>query len=174
MMEIMGEPNKDFNEAIKYIRDVVQKRVDEAYKKGVNDGSLDVKIRTEGAYQKGFTDGKEYGLDEADMREAVSYQKGLSDAWEAAKKIIVLPSCGGINGKVMMAVFGTIDINEVFDKFCPFEAIEKLKIYEEKQKNKDVDKDACQGCVWEGRYDGDCAMCSNNYRELYRPKDFVF
>lgn len=50
MMEIMGEPNKDFNEAIKYIRDVAQKRVDEAYKKGVNDGSLDVKIRTEGTY----------------------------------------------------------------------------------------------------------------------------
>ena len=50
MMEIMGEPNKDFNEAIKYIRDVAQKRVDEAYKKGVNDRSLDVKIRTEGTY----------------------------------------------------------------------------------------------------------------------------
>lgn len=137
-MEIMGEPNKDFNEAIKYMRDAAQKRVDEAYKKGVNDGSLDVKIRTEGAYQKGFNDGKEYGLDEADMREAVSYQKGLSDAWEAAKKIGVLPSCGGIDGRAMMAVFGTVDISEVFNKFCPSEAIAKLKIYEEQKNNNEI------------------------------------
>ena len=31
------------------------------------------------AYQRGLEDGKEYGLDESDMREAVSYQRGLED-----------------------------------------------------------------------------------------------
>ena len=31
------------------------------------------------AYQRGLEDGKEYGLEESDMREAVSYQRGLED-----------------------------------------------------------------------------------------------
>ena len=121
------------------------------------------------AYQKGFNDGKEYGLDEADMREAVSYQKGLSDAWEVARKIVFDSNEGGIRLLDFPTIFGNSTIQQVFRKNSAAEAIVKLKTYEE-QKNKDVDKDVCRGCVWEGRYDGDCAMCSNNYRELYTPK----
>ena len=44
--------------------DKIDQKVDEAYQKGINDGSLDAKQRVEGAYQK-----------------------GLTDAWEAARKI---------------------------------------------------------------------------------------
>jgi len=58
MMETMGKPDKDLNEAMKHICDVMQKRIDDAYKRGIDDGSLDVKQRAEGAYQKGFEDGK--------------------------------------------------------------------------------------------------------------------
>lgn len=137
-MEIMGEPNKDFNEAIKYMRDAAQKRVDEAYKKGVNDGSLDVKIRTEGAYQKGFNDGKEYGLDEADMREAVSYQKGLSDAWEIARKIVFDSNEGGIRLLDFPTIFGNSTIQQVFRKNSAAEAIAKLKTYEEQKNNNEI------------------------------------
>lgn len=164
-MEIMGKPNKDFYETMRHMCDAVQKRVDEAYKKGVNDGSLDVKIRTEGAYQKGFNDGKEYGLDEADMREAVSYQKGLSDAWEAAKKIVLSVDEGGLSVQDLSKIFESEGSHYVLRKYSASEAINKIKEYEEKK-----DRDVCRGCIWEGRYDGDCAMCSNNYRELYTPK----
>lgn len=41
-----------------YINEHYGELQDEAYKKGINDGSLDVKQRVEGAYQKGFEDGK--------------------------------------------------------------------------------------------------------------------
>ena len=37
----------------------IRKKVDEAYQRGINDGSLDVKQRVEGAYQRGFDDGKD-------------------------------------------------------------------------------------------------------------------
>ena len=41
-----------------YINEHYGQLQDEAYQKGINDGSLDVKQRVEGAYQKGFEDGK--------------------------------------------------------------------------------------------------------------------
>ena len=41
-----------------YINEHFGSLQDEAYQKGINDGSLDVKQRVEGAYQKGFEDGK--------------------------------------------------------------------------------------------------------------------
>ena len=117
------------------------------------------------AYQKGFNDGKEYGLDEADMREAVSYQKGLSDAWEAAKKIVLSVDEGGLSVQDLSKIFESEGSHYVLRKYSASEAINKIKEYEEKK-----DRDVCRGCIWEGRYDGDCAMCSNNYRELYTPK----
>lgn len=47
-----------------YINEHYGQMQDEAYRKGINDGSLDVKQRVEGAYQR-----------------------GLEDAWDAARKL---------------------------------------------------------------------------------------
>ena len=41
-----------------YINEHYGQMQDEAYQKGINDGSLDVKQRVEGAYQRGLEDGK--------------------------------------------------------------------------------------------------------------------
>ena len=49
-----------------------------------------------------------------------------------------MPSYGGIDGRVMMAVFGTVDISEVFNKFCPSEVIAKLKTYEEQKNDNEI------------------------------------
>ena len=38
MIETMGKPYKDIDEAVKHILDDVQKRIDEAYQKGAEDG----------------------------------------------------------------------------------------------------------------------------------------
>ena len=95
---------------------------DEAYERGYGIG-----------YQKGFEDGKENGLDESDMREAVSYQRGLNDAWECAKKLF--------------STMSETEIEKVFPvewksgfsglmQMKPQYAIEKLKAYEEKQNDK--------------------------------------
>ena len=89
------------------------------------------------AYQKGFNDGKEYGLDESDMREAVSYQRGLDDAWEAAKKIALNPGEGGLRGEELHKMFDCYTLQQVFRKCSVQQAIAKLKAYEEKQKADD-------------------------------------
>ena len=36
MMETMGKPDKDLNEVVKHICDVMQKRIDEAYQRGLD------------------------------------------------------------------------------------------------------------------------------------------
>lgn len=61
----------------------LDKELEEAYQKGVHEGSLDVKERVEGAYQKGY----EAGQHEATTLE---YQQGLDDAWEMAKRIVLI------------------------------------------------------------------------------------
>ena len=111
MMETMGKPDKDINESMKHICDVVQKRIDEAY-------------------QRGLKDGKEYGLDESDMREAVSYQKGLADAWAAARKLFSSMADSDIE-KVFPIEWNNGGFNALIN-LRPQEVIEKLKAYEEK------------------------------------------
>lgn len=110
-METMGKPYKDLDEAMKHICDVMRKRIDEAYKRGINDGSLDVKQRAEGAYQK-----------------------GLEDAWEAARKIAQQWE-EDTNTEHRLVIDDSIRIT--LDSMTASEAIDKLKVYEEKQKAKD-------------------------------------
>ena len=133
-METMGKPDKNINESMKHICDVVQKRIDEAY-------------------QKGFNDGKEYALDESDMREAVSYQRGLDDAWEAAKKLSWAEKYGGY-GDRLDKVFDRTDTFD-FLEYSPNEAIEKLKAYEEKQKADDEIKVGDTVSIKDDRRKGD-------------------
>ena len=59
-----------------------------------------------------------------------AYQRGLNDAWEAAKKIIEMPD------PPYWGVFSEYK-SDLFGKITASEAIEKLKAYEEKQKAAD-------------------------------------
>ena len=63
-----------------------------------------------------------------------AYQRGLEDAWEAARKISVIELNGGLTGKELMKIYGTMDIHKIYDDNTASEAIAKLKAYEEKQK----------------------------------------
>lgn len=118
-METMGKPDKSLDETVKHICDVVQERIDEAY-------------------HKGWEYGKEYGSGEADMREAVSYQKGLDDAWEAARRISILESDGGYSWKEMKSIFGTDSASEIYMRHTASEAINKIKAYEEKKADDEI------------------------------------
>ena len=114
MMETMGMLDNDLNEAMKHVCDVIQKKIDEAY-----------------------NDGKKYGLDESDMREAVSYQRGLDDTWKAAKKVVLCADEGGLSIEKLNKIFDCFTIQQVFRRYTVSEVIEKLKAYEEKQKAED-------------------------------------
>lgn len=89
-----------------------QKRVDEAYQRGINDGSLDVKQRVEGAYQR-----------------------GLDEAWECARKLFSTMSDSDIE-KAFPIEWNNGGFNALMN-LQPQKAIEKLKAYEEKQKADD-------------------------------------
>lgn len=102
-----------------------QKAIDEAYQKGVHDGSLDVKQRVDGAYQKGY----EVGQHEATTLE---YQQGLDDAWEAARKICNEPEDGGLPAGAVVELFGR---NGPILGCSAQNAINKIKAYEEQQKH---------------------------------------
>lgn len=106
-------------------QDLARAAYDEAYQKGVHDGSLDVKQRVDGAYQKGY----EAGQHEATTLE---YQQGLNDAWECAKYLFSEMSNTEIN-----LVFPQEWNNGGFKALMalhPQDAIDRIKTYEEQKK----------------------------------------
>ena len=88
------------------------------------------------AYKKGLHDG------ESKCGYCNEYQRGLDDAWKAAKKIFGYEIDGGIPIDEVGRVFGysedaTFCTADIIRRNTAQEAIEKLKAYEEKQKADD-------------------------------------
>ena len=80
------------------------------------------------AYKKGLHDG------ESKCGYCNEYQRGLDDAWEAARKIV----CDeGIDMNTLCTIFRRGCSDSVIRDYSAAEAIEKLKAYEEKQKADD-------------------------------------
>ena len=95
---------------------------------------------------------KAYKEEQKSIDEA--YQRGLTDAWNAVK--------------ALFQTFGTESACIIMKNDNVHGAIDRLKAHEDHR-----DKDLCGGCIWEDRFDGDCSMCSNNYRWLYRAKETI-
>lgn len=75
---------------------------------------------------------------EKDMRDVGErhYQRGLSDAWDAARKISSMDS-----SKTRDEIFGLVITSNIFDENTASEAIEKIRQYEqEKEEIIDPDK----------------------------------
>ena len=115
-----------------YINEHYGQMQDEAYKRGINDGSLDVKLRVEGAYQR-----------------------GLDDAWEAARKIVADTDHGGFAMGALCEIFDTRSYTYIMNENTAQEAVDKIKAYEDEQKKKDRIEvgDEVERYV-DGRYDG--------------------
>ena len=96
-----------------YINEHYGELQDEAYQRGINDGSLDVKQRVEGAYQK-----------------------GLEDAWEAARRIVVDTDHGGLALGTLSEIFGTQSCSYIMRENTAQEAIDKIKAYEDKRSDR--------------------------------------
>lgn len=112
----------------------LDKELEEAYQKGAHEGSLYVKERVDGAYQKGY----EVGQHEATTLE---YQCGLNDAWECAKRIALVKTdkdCPYFTVTELEKIFGCSTYQSVFDTYSASEAIEKIKVYEERQKSDEI------------------------------------
>ena len=81
-------------------------------------------------YKQGYKDGQ------ADVV-TTAYEKGLNDAWECARKIACDKSQNGYSLYTLREIFGTASLCGIFWNFSAFEAIAKIKEYEEKQKADD-------------------------------------
>ena len=84
--------------------------------------------------------GKVYTDDEIKDKEAVAYYNGLSEAWDAVRKIIIPPNYGGFSGSLMDndldEIFGTTNTYKILMKTSAEEAIRRISDYEEKKKEK--------------------------------------
>ena len=89
------------------------------------------------AYQKGLEEGKK-AFDLLDAERDSEYQRGLDEAWEAARKIVLNPEEGGTSLTDLFALFGGGgSMQNAFRNYSASEVIEKLKAYEGKQKADD-------------------------------------
>ena len=111
----MAKDYSNIDGLIGNVKESIRNAYDKGYKQGVNDGSLDVKMRVDGAYEK-----------------------GLNDAWECARKIVLPTIYGGIPKKELKNMF-TCGENElkIFNDFSISKVINKINEYEEKQKADD-------------------------------------
>ena len=62
-----------------------------------------------------------------------AYQKGLSDAWEAARKITGSVTDGSLNYNELNVLFGSKYPESIINKYSASEAIKKIRRYEQKQ-----------------------------------------
>lgn len=94
----------------------------EAYKKGLDEGKKQAKVQAH--------------LDVCHDIERVAhgnYQKGLDDAWECARKIVVEKGSGGYTYEHLEEVLGTRNIHKILCNMTPSEVIAKLKAYEQQK-----------------------------------------
>ena len=92
-----------------------------------------------------------------------AYQRGLDEAWKAARRISVIELNGGLAGKELMKIYGTMDIHKIYDDNTASEAIAKLKAYEEKQKAED-EIEVGDEVEWDNDFTGDRFIVTRIYQ----------
>ena len=85
------------------------------------------------AYKEGVEDGKRL-CPAPEVCNDMAYQKGLSDAWYAARKIVLDTGTGGIPLSKLQQVFHKDLPSEIIGAFSASEAIEEIRAYEQAQK----------------------------------------
>ena len=85
------------------------------------------------AYAHGYTDAESEYREKLDKIREESYKKGLSDAWEAAKKIVCYEIDGGYPIPQMLDLFNRDDLPKILSDYTSSEAIEKIRQYEQEQ-----------------------------------------
>ena len=134
-IEDLEELNSD------YINEHYGELQDEAYQRGFEDGKksgYEKGLNAVGTYRKGhaigYDEGYEDGKNSYDKNK--TYQRGLEDAWEAARRIVVDTDHGGLALGTLSEIFGTQSYSYIMRENTAQDAIAKLKTYEDKQKDR--------------------------------------
>ena len=86
-------------------------------------------------YQEGYDDGYKDGAKSGYM---TPYQEGLKDAWECFKKLVYPIKDGGFSTEKLREIFEMSLPSHIVRDFSPSEAIQKIKDYEEQQKQTEI------------------------------------
>lgn len=108
--------------------------------KAIKDAMNSIENRIRHVYNQGYEDGKE----SVQIDDSTTYERGLNDAWEYARKIYSLSAGEIIN------IFGGCS---TWVNYSVSEAIAKIKEYEEKQKRN------CDTCKYGGHTLQDLKKC---------------
>ena len=85
-------------------------------------------------YAEGYGE-RSFGFDNAPV-EHKTYEQGLADAWELARKIATETKDGGIPCDDMCVMFGTDIIPIIFEKFTFKDCLAKIEAYEKEKEIK--------------------------------------
>ena len=137
---------KDY-EAIAGIKKNLQDEADNIFRKGYEQGYKDGKKIQEEEDAKIVSQITKQDMNDKKACEEQAYQNGLDDAWEAVRKIIPIwtRSC-----QECISLFGSYDIDKIFNGLSASEAIAKIREYEEKQtagESRDIRDIAIQGYI---------------------------
>ena len=108
--ELIGKANMKLNNILTQRKADMQKKLDDAYQKGLEDG------------KKAF--------DLLDAERDSEYQRGLNDAWDAARKIVVEECYGGLSVPELIRIFRAGGPCTVLETYTAQEAIAKIKAHE--------------------------------------------
>ena len=120
---------------------IVKESIGKAYQQGLVDG-FNGEYDESKAYQRGLEDGKKQAKAQAELdvchdvekMAKDNYNKGLEDAWGMAKKICGEERGVGIPMEEIEKIFHVGCADTVIEKYSYHEVAEKLRAYEQKQK----------------------------------------
>lgn len=64
-------------------------------------------------------------------------KQGREEAWETAKRIVLVKEKGGLSNKELFKIFGTTSMSDIFTNNTAKEANSKIKAYEEQKKKEE-------------------------------------
>ena len=94
------------------------------------------------------------------------YQQGLTDAWEAARKISLAKIDGGFSWESMNNMFGTDSPSKIYKTFTASEAIEKIRQYEQDKELPVTAEDVMRQYLdtfCKGRSCTNCLLCTPDF-----------
>lgn len=102
-----------------------------------------------------------------------AYQRGMNEAWDAARKIVRTKGHGGMSSDEVEKIFGSWHLDQVFDLSAQ-EAMAKLKTYKQRNEYKvgDVVKDKDGRLYMCYRADDKSAILNDGEDRLLIPAEF--
>lgn len=104
--------------------------------KAIKDAMNSIENRIRHVYNQGYEDGLKDGKESVQIDDSTAYERGLNDAWECARKMMLSDEDGGIALSDILKIFGMTQYSAI-KRFSASESIAKIKEYEEKQKQED-------------------------------------